>query len=78
MFNTDDLLPQLPEAGHVLFKDSPNATTVGERDFEWQKYATGFCDAADHLVAHAIARGSMRDWLVFPVLALYRQSIDST
>lgn len=81
MFDPEEILklPRRPGPEDHFFPPAEQvsgAATVGDTFFAWQKYADGFKDAGDFLVDHAIDRGSMQDWLVFPVLTVYRQSIE--
>jgi hypothetical protein len=80
-FDPDEILkpPRLPGPDDHFFPPAdhvPGAATIGDLFFAWQKYADGFKDAGDFLVERAIDRGSMQDWLVFPILTVYRQSVE--
>lgn len=81
MLDPEDILrpPRLPGPDDHFFPFAdhiPGAAVIGDPFFAWQKYAEGFKDAGDFLVEHAIDRGSMQDWLVFPVLTVYRHSVE--
>lgn len=65
----------------VLFSDSKewwqNACVGWTRD-AWTGYSEGYWRAADLLVQHSLENQSCQDFLVYPVVFLYRQALEVT
>lgn len=68
-----------PRPGDVLFVDGDdwwhNACVGWSRD-QWVGYAEGYRRAADVLVQHASDTRSDLDFLIYPIVFLYRQSLE--
>lgn len=81
----DDLLDSidgvlLPVSGDKLFKSGSwvDSAQLNHRLYgdKWSVYATGYKDAADMLVDQAAGTGRHLDFLVYPIVFLYRQHIE--
>lgn len=85
--HVDDLsepseLLRLPGADDKLFNDESsdwwntaliNHGLLGDR---WAVYATGYKDAADILVEHIMTKQYHQDFLVYPIMFMYRQYLE--
>ncbi len=67
-----------PRQNDVLFADTGSwfSACVGWTPDEWYGYAEGYRRAADVLVQHVVDEVHSQDFLIFPVVFLYRQSIE--
>jgi hypothetical protein len=68
-----------PRVGDVLFTgegDSWHNACVGWSPEQWIGYAEGYKRAADLLVQQVIDTGREQDFLVYPIVFLYRQALE--
>jgi hypothetical protein len=68
-----------PRKGDILFDAGSdwwhNACVGWSRD-QWMGYAEGYKLAADLLVQHVVDTRSKQDFLVYPIVFLYRQALE--
>jgi hypothetical protein len=68
-----------PRKGNLLFVDGDDwwhNACVGWSREEWHGYAEGYRRAADVLVQHVSDTQSFQDYLIYPIIFLYRQAIE--
>jgi len=80
MFDPEvDLDSLVPGAKDKLFKTDGDAFSNACVNFtrkDWSLYAMGYKDAADILVRKALETGRHQDFLVYPILFLYRHHLE--
>jgi len=74
-------LPELPwpRAGDVLFSEAPDwwhNACVGRSKEQWYGYIEGYKQAANILVRQVVETRSDQDFLVFPIVFLFRQAVE--
>jgi hypothetical protein len=68
-----------PRKGDLLFVDGDDwwhNACVGWSCEEWHGYAEGYKRAADLLVQHVADTQSNQDYLIYPIVFLYRQALE--
>jgi hypothetical protein len=76
---TDEWDTSWPEKGDKLFISDPNSwhnAHIYYRGDDWHQYITGYKRAGDILITHAKDTMSNQDYIVLPVVFLYRQYLE--
>lgn len=71
--------PELPSAQDKIFSTSEdwwNKACLALGHDRWSIYAIGYKDAADLLVDNIEGNGRQHDFLVYPIVFLYRQYLE--